>query len=738
MQNYILTIISAALITLGCTQSFILEDNSTPAPKPTPTPELTSAPYAVGDYYNDGTKEGVVFDVWDDGNSGKIVSMTQAGKLQWSSDEAEWKRFVGADNQTDGAVNMAIIKSISGWESKYPAFKWCADLGEGWYLPAKEELLTIYSNKAAIDANLTGQLSSSWYWSSTEYDYHDSDGVFCAWNVNLGNGNTNYYPKGGSLSVRAVSAFGNAKPTPELTSAPYAVGDYYNDGKKEGVVFEVWDDGNSGKIVSMTQSAGTLKWSSNETEQKRFVGANSETDGAVNMAIIKAISGWESKYPAFKWCADLGEGWYLPAKEELLTIYSNKDVVNANLVYKVLSSYYWSSTEYDYYNSYGVFCAWFVDMYNGRTDNTAKNANYRVRAVSAFGNAKPTPELTSAPYAVGDYYNDGKKEGVVFEVWDNGNSGKIVSMTQSASTLQWSSDATEQRRLVGADSQTDGAANMAIIKSISGWEDKYPAFKWCADLGEGWYLPAKEELLTIYSNKAAIDANLTGQLSSSVYWSSTEYDYHHSDGVFCAWLVYMYNGTTGNYFKYNLNYVRAVSAFGNAKPTPELTSAPYAVGDYYNDGKKEGVVFEVWDDGNSGKIVSMTQSAGTLKWSSNETEQKRFVGANSETDGAVNMAIIKAISGWESKYPAFKWCADLGEGWYLPAKQELLTICNNKDLINANLTQQLLDRWYWSSTEYDYHNSDGVFCAWYVRMGDGRTSYNLKSYDVYVRAVSAF
>ena len=738
MQNYILTIISAALITLGCTQSFILEDNSTPAPKPTPTPELTSAPYAVGDYYNDGTKEGVVFDVWDDGNSGKIVSMTQAGKLQWSSDEAEWKRFVGADNQTDGAVNMAIIKSISGWESKYPAFKWCADLGEGWYLPAKEELLTIYSNKAAIDANLTGQLSSSWYWSSTEYDYHDSDGVFCAWNVNLGNGNTNYYPKGGSLSVRAVSAFGNAKPTPELTSAPYAVGDYYNDGKKEGVVFEVWDDGNSGKIVSMTQSASALQWSSDEAEQKRFVGANSETDGAVNMAIIKAISGWESKYPAFKWCADLGEGWYLPAKEELLTIYSNKDVVNANLVYKVLSSYYWSSTEYDYYNSYGVFCAWFVDMYNGRTDNTAKNANYRVRAVSAFGNAKPTPELTSAPYAVGDYYNDGKKEGVVFEVWDNGNSGKIVSMTQSASTLQWSSDATEQRRLVGADSQTDGAANMAIIKSISGWEDKYPAFKWCADLGEGWYLPAKEELLTIYSNKAAIDANLTGQLSSSVYWSSTEYDYHHSDGVFCAWLVYMYNGTTGNYFKYNLNYVRAVSAFGNAKPTPELTSAPYAVGDYYNDGKKEGVVFEVWDDGNSGKIVSMTQSASALQWSSDEAEQKRFVGANSETDGAVNMAIIKAISGWESKYPAFKWCADLGEGWYLPAKQELLTICNNKDLINANLTQQLLDRWYWSSTEYDYHNSDGVFCAWYVRMGDGRTSYNLKSYDVYVRAVSAF
>ena len=230
IQNYILTIISAALITLGCTQSFILEDNSTPAPKPTPTPELTSAPYAVGDYYNDGKKEGVVFEVWDDGNSGKIVSMTQSAEyLRWSSDEAEQKRFVGANSETDGAANMAVIKSISGWEDKYPAFKWCADLGEGWYLPAKEELLTIYSNKAAIDANLTEQLTSSWYWSSTEYDFPNSDGVLRAWRVRMYEGaygsskSNNYY-------VRAVSAFSNAKPTPEPAPTPTSAIDLSADG----------------------------------------------------------------------------------------------------------------------------------------------------------------------------------------------------------------------------------------------------------------------------------------------------------------------------------------------------------------------------------------------------------------------------------------------------------------------------------------------------------------------------
>ena len=503
MQNYILTIISAALITLGCTQSFILEDNSTPAPKPTPTPELTSAPYAVGDYYNDGKKEGVVFEVWDDGNSGKIVSMTQSAEyLQWSSDEAEQKRLVGADNQTDGAANMAIIKSISSWEDKYPAFKWCADLGEGWYLPAKEELLTIYSNKAAIDANLTEQLTSSWYWSSTEYDYHNSDGVFCAWRVRMYDGaygsskSNNYY-------VRAVSAFSNAKPTPEFTSAPYAVGDYYNDGKKEGVVFDVWDNGNSGKIVSMTQSASTLQWSSDEAEQKRFVGADNQTDGAVNMAIIKAISGWESKYPAFKWCADLGEGWYLPAKEELLTIYSNKGVVNANLVYKLSSSYYWSSTEYDYHTSDGVFCAWCVNMLNGHTTNYLKLNYYCVRAVSAFGNAKPTPEPAPTPTSAIDLSADGTANCYLVQSAGNykfkvGAPVNNISTADSAEVL-WESFGTSETPAVGdlvkdvvyengyvtfstADVFKNGNASIAVkdSKGIILWSWHI----WCSE--EGW------------------------------------------------------------------------------------------------------------------------------------------------------------------------------------------------------------------------------------------------------------
>ncbi len=167
------------------------------------------------------------------------------------------------------------------------------------------------------------------------------------------------------------------------TSAPYKVGDYYNDGVKEGVVFEVSEDGRHGKIVSMKQSAEWLKWSSDSAEQKRLIGANSDIDGAYNMAKVKAISGWRDKYPAFKWCADLGEGWYLPAKEELRTIYKCKDKLNPKLTDKLLVTY-WSSTEDDYQWSSGEFCAWYVRMFNGSTYDYNKNYSYDVRAVSAF------------------------------------------------------------------------------------------------------------------------------------------------------------------------------------------------------------------------------------------------------------------------------------------------------------------------------------------------------------------
>lgn len=192
----------------------------------------------------------------------------------------------------------------------------------------------------------------------------------------------------------------------------------------------------------------------------------------------------------------------------------------------------------------------------------------------------------------------------------------------------------------------------------------------------------------------------------------------------------------------------ATPATTSPTTTKGKTSAPYKVGDYYNDGTKEGVVFEVSADGKHGKIVSMTQSAKTLKWASDTKEQMRLIGANSNTNGAVNMAKVKAVSDWKSKYPAFKWCADLGDGWYLPAIEELKKFTINDTIHNAvnrtleakggnTLYNKTVYAWYWSSTEKDYRY-EGIFCAWFVIMLDGSTYYYDKYRNYYVRAVSAF
>ena len=125
-------------------------------------------------------------------------------------------------------------------------------------------------------------------------------------------------------------------------------------------------------------------------------------------------------------------------------------------------------------------------------------------------------------YQIGDYYNRNGKQGVVFEVWDGGRHGKIVSLDETSAT--WNS-----------------------------------AIKWCRNKGDDWYLPAKYELMAISNNKSKIDftvAKYGTKLSIySFHWSSTEYH------EVCAWSVRMDDGDTYDRSKYGRNDVRAVSAF---------------------------------------------------------------------------------------------------------------------------------------------------------------------------------
>ena len=76
------------------------------------------------------------------------------------------------------------------------------------------------------------------------------------------------------------------------------------------------------------------------------------------------------------------------------------------------------------------------------------------------------------------------------------------------------------------------------------WED---AIKACADLGDGWRLPTRLELLIMYDNKDEI-----GGFAFDYYWSSTEIDNSS------AWVQSFFSGFQLNDNKSFLIYVRAV------------------------------------------------------------------------------------------------------------------------------------------------------------------------------------
>ena len=157
-------------------------------------------------------------------------------------------------------------------------------------------------------------------------------------------------------------------------------------------------------------------------------------------------------------------------------------------------------------------------------------------------------------------------------------------------------------------------------------------------------------------------------------------------------------------------------------------SGSYNIGDLVTVNGVQGVVFQTSP---VVKIVSVKE--GCTEWGGYGVTTN----ATDKDNGKANMDKIKAISGWQTKYPAFKWCADYGNGWYLPALNELKVIYAQRDKINRTLSANNMNKlgsknpWLWSSSEGSYG------CAYYVKFSNGYDYYRDKSYNSAVRAVLA-
>lgn len=116
--------------------------------------------------------------------------------------------------------------------------------------------------------------------------------------------------------------------------------------------------------------------------------------------------------------------------------------------------------------------------------------------------AEPAAQYVLKEYAIGDLYDRDGVKGVVCLLSDDRLHGLVISLDEIY--LPWSSFHKPDLRLIGADDRMDGRRNMDVVaryieENNLSWED-FPAFKWCRDKGEGWYLPSIDELLTIGHN----------------------------------------------------------------------------------------------------------------------------------------------------------------------------------------------------------------------------------------------
>lgn len=371
---------------------------------------------------------------------------------------------------------------------------------------------------------------------------------------------------------------------------------------------------------------------------------------------------------------------------------------------------------------------------------------------------EPATTPGSGNWQVGDYYNANGKEGVVIWVDETGRFIKILHLEEAE--LPWCTRAMTEVATDAVD-QHDGSKNLEAISKIQDWKYNFPAFAWCALRGEGWYLPASEELYGFIGKDSKeileiVNSTLKkkggkkiGGFVGGSYLSSTESEDRAK---------LLYSGSNVSDADKNYGHkVRAVAMIDTElsvcvepAPAPAPVDAPvdaecptiWKVGDYYNVNGKEGVVFWVDQTGKHGKIVSVDQSK--LEWClydgyDDKTRRK----STDEDNGMKNLQEVMKLKDWQVNYCAHAWCADHGAGWYLPAVNELKELMQEDNMNKVNATLAQMNRElvagriaeadkYWSST----CGSKEKRFAWFVFAG-GAYQF-IMSMDFYVRAVAAF
>ena len=130
--------------------------------------------------------------------------------------------------------------------------------------------------------------------------------------------------------------------------------------------------------------------------------------------------------------------------------------------------------EHSYFTTTTAGTYTFTAEYEGKVSNSVT-----VTAVEVA----PPAEFDGKP---GDYYNQNGVEGVIFAI----ESGYCYIMSLDEADLQWSTENVQCNCF-----SQNGYYNTHDPFDYYGMDiNKYPAFKWCMDHGDGWFLPSSREL----------------------------------------------------------------------------------------------------------------------------------------------------------------------------------------------------------------------------------------------------
>lgn len=118
---------------------------------------------------------GMIVEVGADESYVKIISLTET-KVVWSTENED----TGLPNtNADGLGNTAKLQAMPNYVAgAYPAAKFCTDMGEGWYLPSREEMKVMSDTLKGIQAEVNTYLEalggtvldfSAYYWVSNQH-----------------------------------------------------------------------------------------------------------------------------------------------------------------------------------------------------------------------------------------------------------------------------------------------------------------------------------------------------------------------------------------------------------------------------------------------------------------------------------------------------------------------------------------------------------------------------------------